>query len=106
MNRITQISQALVRHSTAGTGMVLTSGGKLNAPLGMTIPPNGAVLTVNANDGRIVETSPSGMQVSSRFLDRSGSPARTGALFGVTLAPAGSGVYYVGSAGTTLRLLR
>ena len=105
MNRITQISQALVRHSSAGTGTVLTSGGKLNAPLGMTIAPNGDVLTVNANDGRIVETSPSGMQVASRFLDRSGSPPGSGALFGVTLAPTGSGVYYVDDAANTLRLL-
>ena len=75
--------------------MVLTSDGKLNAPLGMTIAPNGDVLTVKGNDGRIVETSPSGMQVASRFLDRSGSPHGSGALFGVTLAPANSGVYYV-----------
>jgi len=105
MNRITQISQALVRHSSAGTGTVLTSGGKLNAPLGMTIAPNGDVLTVNANDGRIVETSPSGMQVASRFLDRSGSPPGSGALFGLTLAPASSDVYYVDDAANTLRLL-
>jgi hypothetical protein len=105
MNRITRISNALVRHSSAGTGMALTSGGKLNAPLGMTIAPNGDVLTVNGNDGRIVETSPSGMQVASRFLDRSGSPPGSGALFGVTLAPGNSGVYYVDDAANTLRLL-
>jgi hypothetical protein len=105
MNRITRISDALVRHTSAGTGKVLTSGGRLNAPLGMTIAPNGDVLTVNGNDGRIVETSPSGKQVASRFLDRSGSPAGSGALFGVTLAPASSGVYYVDDAANTLRLL-
>jgi sugar lactone lactonase YvrE len=55
MNRVTRISDALVRHTSADTGMVLTSGGKLNAPLGMTIAPNGDVLTVNSNDGRIVD---------------------------------------------------
>jgi hypothetical protein len=105
MNRITRISNALTRHTSAGTGAVLTSGGKLNAPLGLTIAPNGDVLTVNGGDGRIVETSPSGMQVASRFLDRSGSPPGNGALFGVTLAPANSGVYYVDDAANTLRLL-
>jgi len=46
INRVTKISDALVRHTSAGTGMVLTSGGKLNAPLGVTIAPNGDVLTV------------------------------------------------------------
>jgi hypothetical protein len=54
MNRITRISHAPVRHASAGTGTALTSGGKLNGPLGMTIAPNGDVLTVNGNNGRIV----------------------------------------------------
>src|SRR5258708_7901882 len=65
MNRITRIGNALTRHTSAGTGAVLTSGGKLNAPLGLTIAPNGDVLTVNGGDGRIVETSPSRMQAAS-----------------------------------------
>ncbi len=73
-NRITRIGHALTRHTSAGSGAVLTSGGKLNAPLGLTIAPGGDVLTVNGGDGRIVQTSPSGVQVASRFLDRSGSP--------------------------------
>jgi len=105
MNRITAIRHALTRMTSGGTGAVLTSGGKLNAPLGMTIAPNGDVLSVNGGDGRIVETSPAGMQVASRFLDRSGTPPGGGALFGVTLAPAASGVYYVDDAVNTLRLL-
>ena len=105
MNRITAISNALKRTTSGGTGTVLTSGGRLNSPLGLTIAPNGDVLTVNAGDGRIVETTPAGMQVASRFLDRSGSPPGSGALFGVTLAPANRGVYYVDDAANTLRLL-
>jgi hypothetical protein len=105
MNRITSISHALTRMTSGGTGTVLTSGGKLNSPLGLTIAPNGDVLTVNGGDGRIVETSRAGMQVASRFLDRSGSPPGSGALFGVTLAPAAGGVYYVDDAANTLRLL-
>jgi len=105
MNRITAISQAVTRSNSAGTGKVLTSGGKLNAPLGLAIAPGGDVLTVNGGDGRIVETTPSGMQIASRFLDRSGSPPGGGALFGLAIKPPMNGVYYVDDAANTLRLL-
>jgi hypothetical protein len=105
MNRITRISHALTRHTSAGTGTVLTSGGKLNAPLGLTVAPGGDVLTVNGADGRIVETTAAGVQVASRFLDRSGSPPGSGALFGLALKPRLEGVYYVDDAANTLRLL-
>jgi hypothetical protein len=104
-NRITAIPYAVTRTSSAGTGFVLTSGVWLNAPLGLAIAPNGDVLTVNGGDGRIVETTPAGAQVAHRFLDRSGSPAGSGALFGLTVAPHGDGVYYVDDATNTLRLL-
>ena len=63
------------------------------------------MLTVNGGDGRIVETNQSGMQVASRFLDRSGSPPGSGALFGLAIAPRLMGVYYVDDAANTLRLL-
>jgi hypothetical protein len=39
------------------------------------------------------------------MLDRSGSPPGSGALFGLAVAPAASGVYYVDDAVNTLRLL-
>lgn len=105
-NRITMIDHAITRGHSAGTGRVLTSGGLLNGPLGLVVAPNGGVLTVNANDGRIVETdSHNGKQVASRFLDRSGSPPGSGALFGLGIAPHAAGVYYVDDAVNTLRLL-
>ena len=104
-NRITAIPYAVTRTSSAGTGVVLTSGHWLNAPLGLVIAPNGDVLTVNAGDGRIVETTPAGAQVAHRFLDRSGSPPGSGALFGLAVALHGSGVYYVDDATNVLRLL-
>jgi hypothetical protein len=104
-NRITAIGHALTRATSAGTGRVLTSGGWLSSPLGLAIAPNGDVLTVNGANGRIVETSPRGVQVASRFLDRSGSPAGSGALFGLAVAPHGAGLYYVDDAVNTLRLL-
>jgi hypothetical protein len=104
-NRITGIPYAATRMSSAGTGSVLTSGGRLNAPLGLAIAPNGDVLTVNGGDGQIVETTTAGAQVAHRFLDRSGSPPGSGALFGLAVAPRDGGVYYVDDATNTLRLL-
>jgi hypothetical protein len=104
-NRITGIPYAATRMSSAGTGFVLTSGGRLNAPLGLVIAPNSDVLTVNGGDGRIVETSTGGTQVAHRFLDRSGSPPGSGALFGLAVVPRDGGVYYVDDATNTLRLL-
>jgi len=105
VSKINAIPNAVLRGSSAGTGMVVTSGGKLNVPLGLTVAPNGNVLTVNGADGRIVETTPFGMQVASRFLDKSGTPPGAGALFGLAVAPFGTGVYYVDDAVNTLRLL-
>jgi len=97
------------RMSSAGTGFTLTSGGSLAAPLGLAVAPNGDVLTVNGNNGRVVETVASGkhagMQVATLLLDKTGSPKGAGALFGLTIAPGGSGVYYVDDAVNTLRLL-
>jgi hypothetical protein len=104
-SKINAIPFAVTRGSSAGQGMVVSAGGKLNVPLGLIVAPNGNVLTVNGGDGRIVETTPGGMQVASRFLDKSGSPPGAGALFGLALTPKGNGVYYVDDAVNTLRLL-
>jgi hypothetical protein len=104
-NRITVIRHALTRHSSAGTGHVVTAGGGLNNPLGLTVAPNGDVLTVNGGNGRIIETSPAGVQVARRFLDRSGHPRGSGALFGLALAPHGTGIYYVDDVTNMLRML-
>ena len=104
-NRITAIPGAATRQSSAGTGTTITSGGALSGPLGLAIAPNGDVLTVNGGNGKIVETTPNGRQVATRFLDNSGSPPGSGALFGLAVAPHGSGVYYVDDAVNTLRLL-
>jgi hypothetical protein len=103
-NRITAISAALVRVTSAGTGSVITKKGKLNTPLGLTIAPNGDVLTVNAGDGFIVETTPAGKQAASFLLDNSGSPPGAGALFGLAVTPNANGVYYVDDATNMLNL--
>jgi DNA-binding beta-propeller fold protein YncE len=104
-NRITAIPDALFRDESAGTGIVLTSGGALNSPLGLAIAPNGDVLTVNGGDGKVVETTRAGAQVAMMLLDNSGTPPGNGALFGLAVAPHGAGLYYVDDAANTLRLL-
>ncbi len=104
-NRITAIPNAAFRSSSAGTGLVVTAGGNLSTPLGLAIAPDGHVLTVNGGNGKIVETTPGGAQIATRFLDSSGSPAGAGALFGLAVAPHGAGLYYVDDAVNTLRLL-
>jgi hypothetical protein len=104
-SRIFGIRHAVSRSASGGTGFLLTRGGKLNMPLGLTIAPNGDVLTVNGGNGRIVETTRGGVQVDWRFLDTSGSPRGAGALFGLAVRPGRGGVYYVDDATNTLRLL-
>jgi hypothetical protein len=104
-NRITAIPRAVTRTTSAGTGAVVTSGRFLNGPLGLAIASNGDVLTVNGGNGRIVETTPDGVQVAHRFLDTSGSPPGSGALFGLAVAIHGNGVWFVDDAANTLRLL-
>ncbi len=106
---IDAIPNAITRPTSAGTGTTITANGHISGPLGMTIAPDGDILTVNGNNGFIVETFPvgarKGFQVATRLLDNTGSPPGAGALFGVTIAPGGSGVYYVDNNQNTLRLL-
>ena len=103
-NRITAIPAALIRLSSAGTGNVVTTGGALNTPLGLTIAPNGNVLTVNGGDGFQVETTPAGSQAATALLDNTGSPPGAGALFGLAVTPNANGIYYVDDAANTLNL--
>jgi hypothetical protein len=102
-NRIAAIPNALKRSSSAGTGMTVSSGGALNDPLGLTVAPNGNILTVNGNDGFAEQTTPSGQQTGKVLLDNNGSPPGAGALFGLAIV-AGQGVYYVDDATNTLNL--
>ncbi len=102
-NSITAIPQALTRTTPAAAGgTTLTKGGHLNEPLGLTIAPNGNVITTNAGDGNIVETTPAGQQVAVQAAD-----TRTGAgsLFGLVIAPEDKGIYFVDDGENTLNLL-
>ena len=103
LNRIAKISDAVVRFSSAGTGKTVSVNGALNGPLGLAVAPNGHILTVNANDGNIVETTPRGSQVAVKFIDTSHSPNNgAGTLFGLAITPNQEGVYFVDDGDNTL----
>lgn len=102
-NRIAAISDALTRSGSAGTGKTVTSGGAINDPLGLTIAPNGHILTANGNDGNIVETTPGGNQVVKKLVDNTGGTG-AGCLFGLTIA-SNPGVFFVDDCTNTLDLL-
>ena len=101
-SRIAAIPNAVFRFTSAGAGITVSQNGALNGPLGLAIAPGGDILTVNGLDGNIVETTPSGKQVAVATLDDSAPPPPppvlqpgNGTLFGLAVAPGGTGVYFV-----------
>ena len=103
-NRVVAIPDALTRTRPSGPGMVLSSGGSLNDPLGLTVAPNGHILVVNGNDGFITEITARGAQIASKLIDNNGNPPGAGALFGVIFDPE-NGVVFVDDATNTLNRL-
>jgi hypothetical protein len=103
-SRIAAIPGAVFRHADFGIGRTVSEGGTLNNPLGLAIAPNGDILTVNAGDGKIVETTPRGDQVASFLLDSAGTPPGVGALFGLAVVPGQDAVYFVDDNANTLNL--
>src|SRR5262249_16796927 len=57
-NRIAAISRPLTRSASSGIGRTVSINGALNDPLGLALGINGNILTVNGNNGLIVETTP------------------------------------------------
>jgi hypothetical protein len=104
-NRIAAIPDALDRHTSALAGNDVSANGALMSPLGLTIAPNGDILTVNGGDGNAVETTPGGNQVATKMLDSSGAPPGAGALFGLAVAPDAKSLYFVDDATNTLNRL-
>ncbi|MFI5003606.1 MAG: hypothetical protein ACHQE6_01210 [Solirubrobacterales bacterium] len=100
-NRIAAVPGALYRQTPLGEGGVTVAvGGYLNNPLGLTIAPGGDILTANANDGNIVETTPIGAEFQP--LD---TGAGGGGLFGLVVAPHNQGVLFVNDSDNTLEEL-
>lgn len=102
-NRIAAIPNALFRNSDAGVGSTVSQNGALNGPLGLVIASGRNILTVNAGDGNLVETTVSGAQVAAKAIDTSNMGA--GTLFGLALSRSGEGVYFVDDGDNTLDLL-
>ena len=86
--------------ASAGSGETVASGGTLNAPLGLTIAPNGHIIVVKGGDGNIIEFAPSGAQIA--VMD---TGFGSGALFGLALVHEGAGLYLVNDGDNTLQLL-
>ncbi len=100
-NQIVAIPDAVTRATTAFTGAVVTMNGALMTPLGLAIAPNGNIITANAGDGNLVETTPGGSQVAVKTVTPNGG----GALFGLAIVPDDKGVYFVDDGNNTLKVL-
>ncbi|HXW58826.1 MAG TPA: hypothetical protein VEJ23_05050, partial [Solirubrobacteraceae bacterium] len=100
-NRIAAVPNSVLRGTPlGGAGITVAAGGKLNGPLGMTLTPNGNLLTANGGDGNIVETTPFGVELAAV-----NTGAGEGGLFGLTVTPNLQGVYFVNDTENTLGLL-
>jgi hypothetical protein len=101
-NRIAEVSNALLRFTPeTGAGKTVTQGGDINDPLGMTLAPNGNILTANGENAKLVETSPSGMEEAS-FSTEVGP----GGLFGLALTQDQKGIVFVNDNENVLKSLR
>jgi hypothetical protein len=106
-NRIAAVPDALGRFGTFGVpgGITVSSASVLDDPLGLVLAPNGDVLTVNGNNGLIVETAPWGQTIDTATLDDSGAPpGGAGDLFGLAVVPGGRGIWFVDDGTNTLNL--
>jgi hypothetical protein len=97
-NRIAAIPDAASRQSDDGPGSTVSKGGALSGELGLTIAPNGDILTVNGADGNMVETTPRGAQVAVVTVDKNAGGA--GNLFGLAVKPGADAVYFVDDFGS------
>ncbi len=102
-SRIAAIPDAMTRTTAVPDGgRTVSEGGLLKQPLGLVLAPNGNILTTNAGDGNIVETTPAGKQAIAQTAD---TKTGAGSLFGLVIAPEEKGIYYVDDGENTLRLL-
>jgi hypothetical protein len=105
-NRISAVPAPLLLPGPVfGTGFTVTRGGNIDQPLGLTVAPNGDIVTVNGANGLAVETAPLRGQVAKAHLDTTGSPPGAGALFGIAITANRRGLEFVDDATNTLNLL-
>jgi hypothetical protein len=104
-SRIAAIPFAAFRFfPVTGGGITVTEGNQLSNPLGLTLAPNGDLITVNGGNGDGVEITPWGFQFPAVQFDPFDSG---GDLFGLAIAPGGHGILFVDDNGdaNTLDLL-
>ena len=97
-NRIVAIDGALSRGGSAGTGRTVTKDGQLQRALALCATADGHILATNGKNGEVVEFDPvSGKQLAAQWIDtnQAQQPPGNGDLFGLAMAPDGSGFYYV-----------
>ena len=100
-NRIAAVSQAMTRTTAAAdAGTTVSQGQHLKQPLGMALAPNGDIITTNAGDGNMVETTPAGKQVAVATAD---TKTGAGSLFGLLVTS--NGIYYGDDGDNTLKYL-
>jgi hypothetical protein len=98
-NTVSAIPNAATRTGAlSAKSSIISSGGSLNAPLGMITALNGDLLVVNGNNGVITELTAAGKQVAKRTLIKNGA----GDLFGLALTPSLQGLYFVDDGANTL----
>ena len=101
-NRIIAVPHAMTRRrAVPDRNITLTAGRDLSEPLGLTIAPNGDIITTNAGNGNIVETTPSGKQVATVAGD---AQSGAGSLFGLAITSSNA-LVYVDDGLNTLRML-
>ena len=103
-NRVVAIRDPLGRTTPCWEPTVISTGGSLNDPLGLTVSPGGNILVVNGNDGFVTEITPHGTQIANKLIDNSGNPPGAGALFGLIYDPE-RGLVFVDDATNTLNVL-
>jgi hypothetical protein len=102
-NTVSAIPQALTRTGAVPAGAwTLSAGGALDAPLGMTLAPNGDLLVVNGNNGNAVEITPAGKQLATKMLVKNGA----GDLFGIITTQRGNGLIIANDGTNALDLFR
>ena len=102
-NAVSAIPNARIRTSAVtAAGSTLSAGGALDAPLGMTLAPNGDLLVVNGDNGDAVEITPAGKQLATKALIKNGA----GDLFGIIMAPASNGILIVNDGTNAIDELR
>ncbi len=106
-SRIARIPNAVFRSQPVNAGApsaTVSAGTPLNGELGLTLAPNGDLLTVNGGDNKLVELTQGGKVVTVTDVDTADAPG--GALFGLAATAGPRQVYFVNDDTNTLNVLR